>query len=510
MKRILDESRKFIHSKKGSAAVLLCILFSALVLAASVIIDCAGWEVSKAYGERVTFLACRSVLAQYDMNLWEDYGLLAYSGTGEDAEKEIQFYLEQMGRKKPAREGGSHLMFDIVPKKVEVNTAGGTLINLELVKEQIVALMKLRTLAEGTLTAAGLSEAADVLRKKQGEAEQGLREEAAIKEAAREESEGGEDGDGSGSSVEIPERETVFFSSNTSFQPGESPKGERVLQNNRIISGLPSKGYEREISLPNLSMRSEEEMMELGKEAGSLLDSLSQGAGSLLDRYLIDRYILTYMNCAMHEGEKETFFGNEVEYILCGSYSDRENYQSIQLRLFLLRTGLNLAHIYSDPEKRNLTLEAAAAMSGPFAAAPVQFLICISWASFEAKNDLKVLMEGGKIPLIKESGDWALSLDALFGRSSEAVGGAGDSGLDYQGYLQIFLTIQREDEKLLRCMDLIQINMKGRYRDSFDLRACISRFEAAAELDRKQYTIRPGISLIRGDTFTIQGVHSYD
>ena len=72
--RILDESQKIICSRKGSAAVLICVLFSSLVLAVSVIVDCAGWEVSKSYGERMTYLACRSILAQYDRNLWEDYG----------------------------------------------------------------------------------------------------------------------------------------------------------------------------------------------------------------------------------------------------------------------------------------------------------------------------------------------------------------------------------------------------------------------------------------------------
>lgn len=518
MKRKKNDWKRILGSQKGSAAVLICFMFSALVVAAAVIIDCGGWEVSKAYGERLTFLACRSVFAQYDKNLWEDYGLLAYCGTAEDVEKEVEAYLHMMGRKEASQKGENHLMFDVLPVSVEVNTPGGTLINKELVREQIVELMKVQSVSEGLMFAFGFSEAADLFREKREAAKNGLEEEERMKEAAKaaareaeeKETESDDEEGSGGEPVEIPKRETVSFPQNTSFQPEESPKGQRILRNESLKATLPSNGYGKSFSLPEIRMKSEEEMMKLGEQAESVLESFSQMGETILDRYLIDQYILTYMNSATKEGKKETFFGNEVEYILCGSNSDQENYQSVQIRLFLLRTGLNLIHIYNDPEKRALTLEAAAAISGPFAAGPVQFLICISWASFEAKNDVKVLMDGGKIPLIKNSSQWASSLDALFGRTKEAGGGGSGEGLNYEGYLGIFLAVQGEDEKLLRIMDLIQINMKGRYRDSFDLRTCISRFEITVTFSRKQYTIQSGISLMMGDTFTVQGVHSYD
>ena len=60
-----------------------------------------------------------------------------------------------------------------------------------------------------------------------------------------------------------------------------------------------------------------------------------------------------------------------------------------------------------------------------------------------------------------------------------------------------------------RIMDLIQINMKGRYDIRFDLRNHITGFEVSADYERKAFLpeVLPGI--VEEDLMHIEEVFSY-
>ena len=111
---------------------------------------------------------------------------------------------------------------------------------------------------------------------------------------------------------------------------------------------------------------------------------------------------------------------------------------------------------------------------GP-AAVATQALILETWAFLEAKNDLKILCDGKSVACFKDDSNWALSLEnALMAYEGEKdEGGEGYvkpqnmSGIEYEDYLRILMGAMPENLKILRVMDLIQINMKYLCYDSF-------------------------------------------
>ena len=478
----------------GSVTVLACLLFAAMLLAVCVIADRAGTDTARAYGERMLFLGARSLLAEYDRNLWEDYGLFARIGQGPEMEEVLKERLDAMSRKKAAQRRDSHLMFEIRALELQVQTAGGSLLNQELVREQILSLMEGKAVLEGLESLGELAGAGAFLEEKQNHAKGELDREKEEQESQEEQEEGGQ-----------ASREPVSFDGKEDFIPKPAPGEGRRLQNQWVIQQLPSRDYKKESIFTRIQIRSEDEMMDVAGQARQLLEKLEGIIGELARERLIDAYIFSYMSNALSPAEKETFFRCEAEYILEGNFSDDENYKAVQRKLFLLRTGLNLVHIYTDQEKSRLTMEAAAAVSGPFAAA-IQFLISASWAAGEANHDLKLLLEGGKVPLLKKAEDWATE---LFGPVRSTYEQKEREGLDYQGYLGVFLLLQGSEEKLLRVMDLIQINMKGRYRQDFALRECIAAFTVRGRFQAEPAGLLPGLFPPSMRDFQLSARHSY-
>jgi hypothetical protein len=171
-----------------------------------------------------------------------------------------------------------------------------------------------------------------------------------------------------------------------------------------------------------------------------------------------------------------------VEYILKGNLDDQINYNSVRNDLFLIRNVLNLIHIKKDPEKWSKVEGAAAALTLVKGKEIGAFLVAEAWAAAESENDLRLLEAGKKVTLIKGKDHWAVpissTLDYIW--KEDYLTPAKDNGYDYEDYLRILLFLENREKKLLRCMDLIQLNMKGIYNRDFDLRECYGGFQFEA------------------------------
>ncbi len=100
---------------------------------------------------------------------------------------------------------------------------------------------------------------------------------------------------------------------------------------------------------------------------------------------------------------------------------------------------------------------------------------------------MKNLEAGNRIPLMKSSATWKISLSSV--RSGEFSEGMieNDSrgGLSYGSYLKLLLLTEDTETKLLRMMDLIQINMKGSERKDFVLSNLFCGFIVRAQLEKR-------------------------
>ncbi len=266
-------------------------------------------------------------------------------------------------------------------------------------------------------------------------------------------------------------------------------KKGRELRNQYIIERLPSYLYG---TTDGASGMSHTIVNILGRLKGNVLKG-----ECLRDNLYVNEYILNFFkNHITSAGKNESFFEHEAEYVLYGDLRDENNFSRFKNHLLLLRSGLNLVHIYSDPLKKAQVLEAAAALSGGTGTFLLQFIIASAWAEAEAEEDISRLIEGENVAFIKSKDDWVLSFENfLFNKGKKhdvniqkKTGSDIDfqpNSFSYEDYLRIFFLMHNKEIKFYRILDLIQINMKGRHYKEFETKNFSGSLKVKAEVSIK-------------------------
>ncbi len=174
----------------------------------------------------------------------------------------------------------------------------------------------------------------------------------------------------------------------------------------------------------------------------------------------------------------------EMEYLIAGKATDTENLKSVVHRLMAIRFGLNYAYLLSDGGKQAQAYALAVQIGTIASAVPavvegIKMLIMAAWAYGEAVIDLRGLLKGNKIPLIKKEENWQLSLHNLAKLSAETK--SDQSGISYQDYLKILLLLQSDQkEKYMRMMDLMEQRIQIKQPD-FVLQECYFSYQMTVE-----------------------------
>lgn len=175
------------------------------------------------------------------------------------------------------------------------------------------------------------------------------------------------------------------------------------------------------------------------------------------------------------KSDKDSGLRYELEYIVSGHNSDRENLKSVAEKITGIRNAVNLAYIVTDSKKMaeisTVASSAAAAIGLPFFEPIIKGVLVEAWAFAEAVNDIRELYKGNKIPFVKTAGNWRTSLKNI-GRETEN-GYTVKKGMDYVTYLQILMLLSDEKDCVYRIMDLMQINIRARYNNDFLIADCI-------------------------------------
>ena len=194
---------------------------------------------------------------------------------------------------------------------------------------------------------------------------------------------------------------------------------------------------------------------------------------SVTDKLLIQEYVLEKLGTFTEPG-KEGALDYQAEYVLGGKASDKENLSYVVNRLLLIREPANLAFLYTDAQKRAELEACAAALSFllliPEGMELVQGVLAAGWAYVESLSDVRILLSGGKVPLIKDSTAWKTQLENL-NQNTSITGGRGQ---DYEEYLRILFTFAPKDKSLMRTMDMIEQNIcKTEGRENFRFDVCV-------------------------------------
>ena len=407
-----------MKNKKGSSAVMLAIVFVALTASIASAIGISRELAVKSECETFGRLWTKAVLSEYDRHLLEDYKIMAYFGNEAEVKKRIDGYMDySTGGKLGIRIGGS---------------------TAELSGYQLAEPQNFKA----ALKLAYSSSLIDAVLNGNGRAEKD----------------------------DEPDQDGDF--------------GSRKVGNPLVTDTLPSGGIRNTIDIDALIEKA---------KSGGIISGLTEAAGSAAAEVgFIEAHFGNYVTTPT---EKDCYFRNEWEYILTGNLSDEENYESCKRKLFLLRNAMNLVSIYKDPDRAEI-VNAVAAMITPGPLMPAtQAVIAEAWAVYETEKDLETLYDNGRVPLIKTGDEWQTSLgdiiesDEIKGKLDEEsqelmnenlteiknIEGINDvkgkivEGMTYDDYLMAMIMTMNDNVRLLRIMDLVQINMKFRYYRDFNM-----------------------------------------
>ena len=279
--------------------------------------------------------------------------------------------------------------------------------------------------------------------------------------------------------------ETSFESLNVNIDNSTVKKEENSIidyVNNIIDEGILG------IVVEDVSNLSEENI--LNDNLPSILFSDSEGEDDdsiideSIDKIILSEYLLSKFGNYLSPKENSKL-KYEIEYILAGKSSDKENLSSVVKKIMLLREGSNLIYLLKDSKKRGEAYEMAMGIAG-FTGMPIlititQFLILAAWALAESIIDVKNLLNGEEVNLMKSDSEWNLS---LFGaknlKNTKTSKKAGKLGaLNYNDYLRVLLLMEENHKQRYRTMDLIQLNICKNYNSSFMMSDCISSISAS-------------------------------
>jgi len=431
---------KPLRSKRGSVSIFMVMVFVCFITVTAVLFAGAKSAAGKSMADASLQLAGRSVLAEYDVRLLSDYGLLAFRDNEKRIEDAIKYYAEaSLAPKDPWYAGfrsGKARTFsqDTTCDDITVSLAMYSLFDVENFEDQI------RTAALPELISSL------VLKNSRG--------------GSAEKRTGREDGYG------------------------------RVLRSKSVIGTLPSKEYKAGESFSIFN-----ELADIPS-----IDEVFHTGTSIL---MTAEYILSVFGNHVEGSKEGHFFGNEAEYIIVGGLNDKSNYSGlngVKIRLIGIRNLLNHVALISDPEKMAIVEEialAAAAVTGETFYEGAKVATIEAWVAAETGNDLVLLEHGERVAVIKNPAQWATQnfADILIGWTgewleTEPVYAADRTGLTYRDYLKILLFLLNRETKLFRMMDLMQINLKGTYNEDFLMREYYIgfRFDCIVDGDIYAYT----------------------
>lgn len=196
---------------------------------------------------------------------------------------------------------------------------------------------------------------------------------------------------------------------------------------------------------------------------GTGLSGQKKPAAGLLDNGLLYAYILD--RCGYLGNEKENAaLAYQVEYILQQKESDRENLEKTARELLLIREAANAAFLFQSGLRAEATAAAAAIaalLTMPELTDLIEKVILFAWAYAESVKDIRILFQGGRVPVQKTDADWNTPFFQLLTyRSHLDSYHAAKEGLSYREYLGALLFLHGADHAILGLMDVMESDIR--------------------------------------------------
>lgn len=234
-----------------------------------------------------------------------------------------------------------------------------------------------------------------------------------------------------------------------------------------------------------------------------------------VDRILLQQYLLTYMSNLQAE-KKDHALSYELEYLLGKKGSDIENLKIVATELLAIRQASNFLYLLSNPVKLAQAESLATLIGGASLNAAVIQLIKVAlltaWALAESVLDVRALLAGKKIALLKSEESWTLELSNIGEITGDYMTAKESAwGINYETYLGLLLLLQNERNLAMHAMNAQEATIRNVYGDEgFCLDDLVTQVEV--EISYTYEPIFPFLRVIDAEkrwNYEIQGKDTY-
>lgn len=459
---------------KGSITVFSALIFMMVASLLFALLEAARVNTLRLYADMTSELALESVFAEYQPALWQEYQLLCLDGAYGDMTFSEESITNVLGGRictnLDTQGDGSEILkltyTSAIPTEYQLLTDGDGSVFIHSVASMMQA--NLSSLAAQTLYERYVSA-------------QEVENNFAVGDSVESASQALEAASAN-QTVENTEQEEV---QTAQMKLEENPLEIVLACKQNLLLGMVVTDVDS-LSTRALAKNSCIEQRNLQKGTGASQVSKAEWYDRILTLEYADLYYADYTSPSENHA-----LAYELEYVVGGNESDRENLEAVVERLLLVREAANVAHIMLDEEKRLMASEVAMALAGftvnPAIIKVVEYGLIAAWAYAESILDIRALLCGDKIALIKSGEQWASSLTNL---SQILEGGFRaedcEGGWSYQDYLKGFLFAMADRNLAYRMMDVMEQNlcMTEAYKNCrMDYMVCAVEYTITYEAD---------------------------
>ena len=423
---------------KGEVTVFLSLIMVVLLGFVGALIQSSKYNMDKVYQRNQVEMAMESVFAEYHQTLFKEFHIFALEATYESGQYQVGNIRDRL-----LFYGANHVNWDITQQQQLSDCNGAAL------EEQIIAYMKQKYGITKLQYLLGESSNWELQREAGEETSQQLRENEVELEQ------------------QVVEQEGSLSEEGNPLSHLSQAKAGGILN---LVMADRNSVSDGQVALTELPSH---RTLQTGIHSYAVSEEQNTMSKMLLVEYGLEHFRVAVNQQSdtnsvnMNSVDGIEGLSYEIEYLLEGHSSDRENLKAVLNKVLMMRVGVNYACLMQSPTKRAeanaMALTIATASALPVLQPVVEQALLFGWAYGESIIDIRSLMKGGRIPFVKTEADWQLGIQGLFQLGTEddhQDGASNQKGLCYKDYLRMLLYMENKDRLLMRQMDMIEQRLR--------------------------------------------------
>lgn len=448
---------------KASITVFIALLLATLIGFSGVLLEIVRWKGMENIIQEACAGASESVLSYYKPWLWEQYHIYGLSDKHNEEDLMCKYVQKglQCERKLFQKKGidyyqGKVLSFESVQEKRLSDNNGEDFIRQAVRYEKIHLPVKI--VSDGLKKLLSQVESVDETTEDRvmNSSKEALKQAEEIQKKQQQEKENGTKSEEKISEKDQDQAKEEFKNAENPFTFFDQHKSSLILD---LVMEDPSKSSK-------LFLEEKDCIWNRKLKHGNWKDDAGDVSLNLLDKFLLGMYTLDHFSYYGQE-KKERGLNYQVESIITRKIEDQKALEGAVLRIMAIREGINFLFLLASPSKNQEALGFATTLVGFTGLLPlieaVKIGILMVWAYTETISELKTLMKGEKIPLVKTDQNFHSSLKNL-GASIGKGSWEDDPGfkISYAECLTVFLMLENQEKMATGMLNCVDADLKKR------------------------------------------------